>query len=301
MGSWGTGIFQDDFACDVRDLYNELVSLRFEDGEVLAELNQEFGKPEGIEQSTLWIALALLQHKTGRLSEEVKERACGYIDSGRALQDWIDLADEGDSSIRSREKQLRKARATIVSPQPPRKTPHPSRQLKERIDRAYPSYPWKAGNLYSYKTKHGEFVVLAATEVHTNTLERHYSKRGDRYVQVERPVLLQPLLLLLNYRKSIPPGHAELGALKPYVKSSTAEARKKCLEAVDKVRAMHEQNRARTFEEFERQNRRRHPTKSDEEFRQRYLEYIDYCTQELHKYSGSCGSGVSSASSISAS
>jgi hypothetical protein len=93
MGAWGHGIFQDDFACDVRDLYTELSSLGFDDGVILTELQQEFGKLEGINVSTFWIALALSQYKVGRLLDAVKQRALEFIDSGSALQEWTDLMD----------------------------------------------------------------------------------------------------------------------------------------------------------------------------------------------------------------
>ena len=149
MGSWGTGIFQDDFALDVRGAYREMVSLKFADEPILAELQQKFGKAEDIDESTFWIALALAQHQSGRLDEGVKAKALHFIDSGRALNHWVELAEEGDSSIPSRNKQLQKARSTIVSLQPKRKTGRPSKELRERIDRTYSSFPWKEGGLYA--------------------------------------------------------------------------------------------------------------------------------------------------------
>ena len=141
MGSWGTGIFQDDFALDVRGAYLELVSLKFADDAILAVMQLRFGKAEGIDESTFWIALALAQHQYGCLDEGIKSNALHFIDSGRALQDWVELAEEGDSSIPSRNKQLQKARSMIVSPQPKRKTARPSKELLERIDRTYSRFP----------------------------------------------------------------------------------------------------------------------------------------------------------------
>ena len=284
MGSWGTGIFQDDFACDLRGLYEELVSLRFEDDAVFAELHREFGKAEGIDESTFWIALAMLQHKIGRLDEEVKNKALAFIDSGRALQDWIELADEEDSSVASRKKQLLKAREKIASPPPPRKNPRPSKFLRERIDKTYSPYAWKQDGLYAFKTKQGEYVVLAATEVHQNRLQRHYLKRGDRFVPAERPVLPQPFLLLLNYRKPVPPDPAELGSLQPYVRDSTEKERESWLKAIDEIRAMFEEEAGQTFEEYERKTRAHHPNKSAEKYRERYLEYTDSCRERLQPY-----------------
>jgi hypothetical protein len=285
MGSWGTGIFQDDFACDVRDYYNELVSLRFDDGEILDELKREFGVADGIDESTFWIALALLQHRLGRLTEDVRRQACEFIDTGRALNDWIELTEEGDPSIKSREKQLQKAKAAILSPQPPRKTPALSKELRLRIDRTYEPYPWKPGNLYSYKTESGEYLVFAATDVHPLKLRRHYSKQGARHVRVEMPELLQPCLLLLDYREPVPPDAGEAGNLRPYLGPATAEERRSWLDTAKEIRAMFQGDSSQSYEEFERQNRSHHPNATDEQFRRRYVEYIEYCGEQFQKYS----------------
>lgn len=149
MGAWGTGIFQDDFTCDVRDEYNDLAALKFEDSEIHTELQESF-KPDGDEESIFWIALALAQHKLGRLDEKTKEKALKFIDSGKALEIWKALADGDKASIRGRDKALSKAKETILSPQAARKNPKPSAYLKENIDQKFEAYTWQQDHLYTY-------------------------------------------------------------------------------------------------------------------------------------------------------
>jgi hypothetical protein len=76
MGAWGTAIFSDDDACDVRDGYRQLVTdgltgpaatnrLLLEWKEVLAD------EDDG---PLFWLALAATQWQFGRLEARVKAR-----------------------------------------------------------------------------------------------------------------------------------------------------------------------------------------------------------------------------------
>lgn len=278
MGSWGTGVFQDDFASDLRDLYTELVSLRFTDEAVLAEMQRVFGRTEGIEESTFWIALALVQHKFGRLAASVKDQALGLIDSGRALRDWAELTDAGDKSIASRAQQLQKARAAMVSAEPKRKTPRPSAELRARIDKTYDTFPWKEGGLYAYRLNNGEYVVLAAVRILSIQLGRHYRREGDGFVPASMPVLTQPVLLLLDYRQPHLPSQQELATLQPRVKPIKARDRKEWLELIDEAYQDHQADAAQSFADFARENRESacHANKTDEQFREHYLWWVDW-------------------------
>lgn len=286
MGSWGTGIFEDDFASDMRDLYEELVAVQFSDEAIFAEMQQAFGRAEGIEESTFWIALALLQHKFGRLEESVKGQALHFIDSGRALQDWAELTEEGDPAVASRNKQLLKARAAIVSVQPKRKTRRPSKELLERIDRTYSSFPWKEGGLYAYRLANGEYVVLAAVRVLPLQLGQHYTRQGAGFVPVVMPNLIQPVLLLLDYRQWRLPSPAETAAMQPFVRPIKARDRKEYLEIIDENHADHETDAQQTFAEFERENRDSacHAAKSDQEFLAHYEWWVGWNKKQRDLY-----------------
>lgn len=85
MGSWGTGIFADDFASDIRADWREAL----EDGlapeaatsALIAKYHaRELGRDD--DGATFWIALAAAQTLTGRLQPEVKQRALEVIAAG---------------------------------------------------------------------------------------------------------------------------------------------------------------------------------------------------------------------------
>lgn len=91
MGTWGTGIFSNDIACDVRDMYRDYLACGYED-DVVEEKVMEYWLPHLIssdedEEGMFWLALATTEHKYGRMSERVKERAFHFIRNG-SLRDW---------------------------------------------------------------------------------------------------------------------------------------------------------------------------------------------------------------------
>jgi len=277
MGAWGTGIFQDDCTSDLRDFYKELVSLKFADAAILAELEQRFGRAGGLEESNFWLALALLQHGYGRLDEPVQAKALSFIDSGRALQDWVDL--DGDKPA-ARQKELLKARATIVSPQPKRKTPRPSPEVRERIDRTYTPFPWKEKGLCAYQMRNGEYIVLATTRVIPRVVGRHYASVAGGYKPVTLPNLPQPFHVVLDYRKSRLPTPSELSKLQPVVKPIKKSERKEWLASMDEIHAMHAVSAAETFEEFAQGKRECHANKTGAEFRAHYDWWIHWSAQQ---------------------
>jgi len=80
MGAWGTAIFADDLACDVRDQYYALLSMGKSDQEAY-EIIMDNYKSEDLDEDepVFWFALALSQWRKGRLMESVKEEAIKHI------------------------------------------------------------------------------------------------------------------------------------------------------------------------------------------------------------------------------
>ncbi|MDC7120914.1 hypothetical protein OMK64_05145 [Cellulomonas fimi] len=129
MGTWGAGIFANDEACDVRDVYRDLLGDGVPDDEAEQRVLEEFRDEEGSVPSTVWLALAATQSRSGRLSETTRGRALHLIDSGADLDAWAD-ADPGDR--RRRATALARLRAQLVGPQP---EPRPvRREWKYRTD-----------------------------------------------------------------------------------------------------------------------------------------------------------------------
>lgn len=70
MGAWGTAIFADDFAADVRDEWREAILEGVEPDQATERVVQVLGEAfEGYpdEESVFWFALAAAQMETGRL------------------------------------------------------------------------------------------------------------------------------------------------------------------------------------------------------------------------------------------
>jgi hypothetical protein len=120
MGVWGTGIFDDDTASDVRSSYTRYLG---EDSRghaatarVLNEFESVLDVPE--EAGAVWLALAATQWQLGRLEDEVLACALEVIDSGSDLARW---KEAGSEDVAKRKAALEKLKAKITSPQPPPK------------------------------------------------------------------------------------------------------------------------------------------------------------------------------------
>ncbi len=90
MGTWGTGLYQDDTTCDIKEDYLDLLKVGMSKEEALKkiiEYNEDRLRYED-ERDLFWMALADTQWKYGRLDEKVKKRAIEAIESGRDLEIW---------------------------------------------------------------------------------------------------------------------------------------------------------------------------------------------------------------------
>ena len=118
MGVWGTGLFSDDVACDVRDHYRELLEDGAEDSAATQQTVEKFrtylDEPEGI----ALLALAVTQSTLGRLDSDIRDRALAVIDRGADLEVW---ERENSKQLAKRRGTLEKARAQLLGPQPPRR------------------------------------------------------------------------------------------------------------------------------------------------------------------------------------
>ena len=92
MGTWGTAIFSDDTASDVRSDYRDYVG----DGlsgtaatdRVVNEWRETLRDPD--EGPVFWLALAATQWECGRLESRVRDKALEVIASGSGLRRWAE-------------------------------------------------------------------------------------------------------------------------------------------------------------------------------------------------------------------
>jgi len=160
MGAWGTGLFSDDTACDVRDSYVDFVGDGLTGPEATKALLREWSAllNDQDESPVFWLALAATQWKCGRLESHVLQQALTAIDSGSDLARW----KYGSKDFKKRKVVLEKLRAQLTSAQPPeRRVPKRFRDVNE----------WQVGDLVAYRMQSGRRVIL-------RTIGHHSDKGG---------------------------------------------------------------------------------------------------------------------------
>jgi hypothetical protein len=164
VGAWGTAIFADDLACDVRDGFRDLIGDGESAEEATSDLLAVYGNllDEPGEGSVFWIALALSQSRLGRLLDEVRDQAVGVIDRCGDLAQW-------DGASRSKRRQaLVRARAELVGVQ---RAPVTVRR------RVRSSTPFEPGDVVVYEHDSGAKFVFWVV--------RNTTDKGGTYSRVE--------------------------------------------------------------------------------------------------------------------
>ncbi len=155
MGSWGTGILADDFACDVYDEYLR----RYNEGEehraILAALMTEHddGLTDLDDGPVFWLAVAKAQWECGALGRQVLARVRRIVREGQGLERW---EDAGPQLLKKRQAALAKFLETIAQPKA-----KPRRRHKPRPKRAI----YEPGACLAMKLPDGDYggvLVLAA-------------------------------------------------------------------------------------------------------------------------------------------
>ncbi|MHA7262821.1 DUF4259 domain-containing protein [Arthrobacter sp. TMN-37] len=96
MGSWGTEIFDNDDALDVRGDFEEHLAEGATPEEATARICRDFGLDDdaadsrGADDNNAWLALAAVHHGSGYSSREVVARALAIIESRDELERWFE-------------------------------------------------------------------------------------------------------------------------------------------------------------------------------------------------------------------
>jgi len=139
VGTWGTALFSNDDACDVKDCYMSLLEIQCTAEEAEKRTIEECYYNETPEEEAIfWMALASIEWDKGRLSDMVKEKALSFLEMGGDLALW----EDNPKSYKKRKEVLEKLKNKLFSPMPPAK--------KIRKPRQWHS-PWKLGDLLAYK------------------------------------------------------------------------------------------------------------------------------------------------------
>lgn len=157
MGVWGTDIFSDDLACDVRDEYRDLVADGLSGEQATQALIAEWA--EVLDDPDLapvfWMALAATQWRCGRLEPHVLEQALQAIRSGTDLVRW---QDDPQLFIK-RKAVLQRLYERLLSPQPPAK------RLRKRFRN---TCEWEVGEIIGYRLPTGDYVLFRLVGYHTD-------------------------------------------------------------------------------------------------------------------------------------
>ena len=157
MGAWGTALFSDDTASDVRDSYRDLIGDGLSGPEATKRLVNEWSASlnDPDESPVFWLALAATQWKCGRLESHVLHQALNIIDNGLDLARW----QSNPKGYTKRKIVLDKLRAELTSPQP----------AEKRISKRFrDTNEWQVGDLVAYRMQSGRFVILRTIGHHTD-------------------------------------------------------------------------------------------------------------------------------------
>ena len=120
MGTWGTGLYEDDIALDVRDEFKNLLRSGVTAEEATAELLVSFSgaTDDNDDGPIFWFALADTQWDMVCLLPQVKKEALRRLDKGGDLARW----QEEDSTLATaRKKVLDELQQKLNSPSPLKK------------------------------------------------------------------------------------------------------------------------------------------------------------------------------------
>jgi hypothetical protein len=213
MGTWGTGLFSNDTARDIRDSYRERIEEGVEETEATRLTVEEFRSylddPE--EGPGLLIALAVTQSKIGRLDPDIRSRALAAIDGGADLAIW---EQENPKLLGKRRAVIDHARAQLTGVQPaPKRLRPPSR----------PSCGLIAGDILALSIPNG-VVLLRVVRINSH-------RRGET-----------PYLERLDFNGSAVPSTPELERLEAtgkdpvnLIHASSGEIRFSAFTAFDKI------------------------------------------------------------------
>jgi hypothetical protein len=159
MSASGTGIFDDDVACDVRAQFRA----QLRDGKTPVEATRAVlrdWKPalaDAEDGPVIWLALAAIQHRYGCLDARVKAKVLAVIDDGSDVDHW--RATGKPDLVRSRIAVLKRLRAKLEAP------PVAPKKLPEKPERTRPPFreeksAWPQGEVLAYRLQSGQYILL---------------------------------------------------------------------------------------------------------------------------------------------
>lgn len=121
MGAWGGGLYDGDFALDLKGTIKAMLRAPLSDDEVLAELWTSLGNGAGdMDALDYWVVLADQLERHGMPRPEIFERAIAIIEAGDDVAMLRELDGE-PKTIAERQRETAKLLARLRAPRPAKK------------------------------------------------------------------------------------------------------------------------------------------------------------------------------------
>ncbi|MDF2822200.1 MAG: hypothetical protein K0R15_2648 [Clostridiales bacterium] len=97
MGTWNTGIFDDDLAMDIKAEFEEAIEEGLSAKEATAMILEAYEDEleDEDEGPIIYLALAVLQMEKGIIEKSIKNKALYIIESGQGLDRWKEAGKDG--------------------------------------------------------------------------------------------------------------------------------------------------------------------------------------------------------------
>lgn len=179
MGTFGTGITQDDTVADIVGFVVEQLKAGATLEAASAKARVQFRELENDEDESplLWLALATVQWKYGSIEEQVLEHVRADIKAERGMECWR----EDPNDFRRRRAVLSKFLAKIETSNP-KPSPYPRIVVRKA--------PFVEGDCLSVRISDGRYTAALVLKVDNSTPE--YGKNlvaGLDYLETEPPVI----------------------------------------------------------------------------------------------------------------
>jgi hypothetical protein len=161
MGTWGTALYSDDLAADLRGDLRELIGQGLSSEAALDKLAVEYASSldDPDEASVFWLAIAHAAWRLGRPIERATKEALRIILSGSDLPRWVDA-----KSRQKRQVVLEKVEADLRGQAPtPRRIPVPF----------VANNTWSIGELVAYRLASGAWTLFRVIGHHVDKGGRH--------------------------------------------------------------------------------------------------------------------------------
>lgn len=147
MGIWGTKLYENDLALDLKEEYIEKLKSGIENKEALEQIKQEYKEEieDNDEETVFWMVLADTMWNLGKMTDEVKNKALQSIK--KDLKKW-EQESENSKDIVKREKELEKLKNKLNSEMPKEK-----KFRQQNPNKIKNKYIWNIGDIYAYQLK----------------------------------------------------------------------------------------------------------------------------------------------------